>query len=642
MKNKHLLKSKKMYIVVVALWVLLCLLATPVYTSVTVNFAQDPSGEAVTTIFTSLRENVTSKGARARTIYEGVAHISFYDIQYGKHCSIKRIDPVDENWQREELLTISGISVSKNGIPVWEVSGAGLLEYFTGNDQVSFQESEEGLAFYVLGNDPQLIPTEKFQKEFVSSGRVLSIITGSCYTIVLMMAAYFLCRWFTKELEQTEDTFGKLTYWIFLAGIVGAVCLCVYMGTRSPFWLNPDEYEVRSAVRYYTTHWMPPDLRSDEISDAFAVYGTSRHSEWNTFYFWAGKLGQFFSDAALQSRWLNMSLLAIMAGIVIKNCRKQFALLFVLLLTPQLWYLFSYTTSDGLDFFWGFLAVYELMKEDSLLNRLLREPISKKKLPGYFLISLLFVNLFWAKISFYSVLLFLFLILLVRLFDEQGEDRKVLFKKYMLLVGITFGIFAVRYMITDFPYYGFHKYQVINEVMELRAAYEYKPSTPPLEQAGSIYLYNKGVPLSLFFGEMQFHKILFRTFTGFFGSYDFGMADWYYMAMAFLYTALFVCVIRELSREKSRKKWLELSAVVGCIVVQYLLIFINGYFVDFQPQGRYMLPALLYVSYLVYTCREGRNHKVIRLILCATCVLSLYAFLSVGIANMIPLNTAAL
>lgn len=642
MKKIHLLKSKKMYIVVVALWVLLCLLATPVYTSVTVNFAQDPSGEAVTTIFTSLRENVTSKGARARTIYEGVAHISFYDIQYGNHCSIKRIDPVDENWQREELLTISDISVSKNGIPVWKVSGEKLSEYFIGNDQVSFQDSEEGLAFYVLGNDPQLIPTEKFENEFISSGRVPGMITGSCYTIVLWMAAYVVCKWFAKELEQTEDTFGKMTYWLFFAGILGAVCMCIYMGTRSPFWLNPDEYEVRSAVRYYTNHWFPPDIRSDEISDAFAVYGTCRHSEWNTFYFWAGKLGQFFADAALRSRWLNLSLMVIMAGIILKNCRKQFALLFVLLLTPQVWYIFSYTTSDGLDFFWGFLAVYELMKEDSLLNRSLREPISKKKIPGYLLISLLFVNLFWAKISFYPVLLFLFLILLIRLFDQQGEERKSLFGKYLLFVGITFGIFAVRYMITDFPYYGFDKYHVINEVMELRATYEYKPSTPPLEQAGSIYLYQKGVPLSLFFGEMQFNKNLFRTFTGFFGNYHYGMADWYYTAMAILYIALIVCLIRELFRENNRKKWLEFLAVAGCMAVQYLLIFMNGYFVDFQPQGRYMLPALLYVSYLVYTCKEGRNSKVIRLILCATCVLSLYAFLSVGITNMIPLNTTAI
>ena len=108
MKILNLLKNKKMYIVV-TMWVLLCLLVTPVYTTVTVKYSPDPSGEAVTTVFTSLRENVTSKGARARVIYEGAARISFYDLQYAKHCSIKRIDPLDENWQNDELATISEV-----------------------------------------------------------------------------------------------------------------------------------------------------------------------------------------------------------------------------------------------------------------------------------------------------------------------------------------------------------------------------------------------------------------------------------------------------------------------------------------------------------------------------------------------------
>ena len=634
MKNLNLLKNKKLYIVM-TMWILLCLLVTPVYTTVTVNYVPDPSGEAVTTVFTSLRENVSPAGARARVIYEGVARISFYDLQYGKHCSVKRIDPLDENWQNGELVTISEITVHKNGLLAWEASGAELNQYFTGNEQTLIQDSKEGLAFYVQGNDSQLIPTEQFTEQYVNEGRILSVITSICYGLALIFAAYFFGTCFAKGLDDK-------IYWFFLGGILGAVLLCFYIGSRSPFWLNPDEYEVRAAVRYYRTHWLPPDLRSDSIADAFAVYGTSRHSEFNTFYFWVGKIGQFFKDAALQSRWLNMGLFAAMAAVVVKYCKKYFALLFVLLLTPQLWFIYSYTTSDALDFFWGFLAVFQLMKEDSTLNRLLEGSISKKEIPSYVLLSFLFVNMFWGKISFYPILLFVFLILLIRLLEKQGEERKVLFRKYLILAGLTFAIFAIRYMITDFRYYGFDKYGVYNEVMELRATYEYKPSTPPQEQAGSIYLYNKGVPLSLFFGEMRFNQDLFNTFAGFFGNYNFGMADWYYFAMAGLYIALFGSLIYELIKMKSKRKWLEFAAVIGCIASQYLLVFINGYFVDFQPQGRYMLPALLYVAYLVYTCKESKNNKVIRLILCGTCILSLYAYLTVGAVNMIPLNTSAI
>ena len=269
MKILNFLKNKKLYIVV-TMWVLLCLLVTPVYTTITVNYLEDPAGEAVTTVFTSLRENVSSKGARARTIYEGVARISFYDLQYLNHCSVKRIDPLDENWQNEQLVTIESIQVHKNGVCVWEAAGNELQNYFTGNEQTLDQESQEGLSFYVQGNDSQLLPTETFIQEYVSSGRVLSIVTAICYGVALMLVTYFVVNWFAKGLKETESTFGKVTYWIFLGAIAAAVILCFYIGSRSPFWLNPDEYEVRAAVRFYKTHWFPPDLRSEEIADAFA------------------------------------------------------------------------------------------------------------------------------------------------------------------------------------------------------------------------------------------------------------------------------------------------------------------------------------------------------------------------------------
>lgn len=639
----NLLKNKKLYIVV-AMWVLLCLLATPVYTTVTVNFADDPSGEAVSTVFISLRENVTSKGARARAIYEGIARISFLDLQYGNHCSVKRIDPLDSEWQREELVTISKITVHKNGFPVWEAEGENLQLYFTGNDQVEMQDSEDGLAFYVQGPDPQLLVTEQFTEEYISSGRMMSMVTSICFGIIVILLLKMFGEWFGKEMKlSATDRFTRTTSWIYAAGIFGAVLLCVYLANRSPFWFNPDEYEAKAVSNYYFSHWMPPDIRSDSIADTFAVYGTTRHSEFNTFYFWTGKLGQWFSDTAVQCRILNMILFTVMSAIVIKNCRKYFALLFALLLTPQLWYIFSYSTSDAMDFFVGFLCIYQLIKEDSLLNRLLKEPLSGKKIPGYLLISLLFVHLFWAKITFYPVLFFLFLILLIRLFEKQGNERKDLLIKYVIIVGMTLGIFMIRYMITDFGYYGFEKNRIVKEMMEIRATYPYKPSTPPQEQAKSIYLYNKGLTLKEFFSpKMEFNKNLFRTVAGFFGRYDFGAADWYYVGMAVLYICLFACLIYELYKGRERKKWLEFAAVVVCIGIQYLLIVINGYFVDFQPQGRYMLPSLLYVTYLVYTCKEAQKNKIIRLILCATCVMSLYAFVTVGLPNLIPLDSSAI
>lgn len=139
----------------------------------------------------------------------------------------------------------------------------------------------------------------------------------------------------------------------------------------------------------------------------------------------------------MQIRLFSLILFGIMAALVIRNMKKNYALLFVFLLTPQVWYIFSYSTSDALDFFMGFLCLYELIEENSMLNRLLREPFRKKHLLYYGVLSVLFLHIFWAKMTFYTVLMFLFLILLIRLFYQEKKNRGPLLKKYLILVGLT-------------------------------------------------------------------------------------------------------------------------------------------------------------------------------------------------------------
>ena len=48
----------------------------------------------------------------------------------------------------------------------------------------------------------------------------------------------------------------------------------------------------------------------------------------------------------------------------------------------------------------------------------------------------------------------------------------------------------------------------------------------------------------------------------------------------------------------SPESQLEYGAVVFCCFLQYALIVFNSWFIDFQPQGRYLLPILFFISYL--------------------------------------------
>ena len=191
-------------------------------------------------------------------------------------------------------------------------------------------------------------------------------------------------------------------------------------------------------------------------------------------------------------------------------------------------------------------------------------------------------------------------------------------------------------MITDFPYYGFNKLGVVIEVTEQHAEYGYKPSTPPIEQAYSMSFYGKGITLKELLTQYEFNKNLFRTFAGFFGSYAFGERDWYYLVMGLLYLILLGYLTYRFWRMKSRQRWWEYAASLFTCLIQYALIVFNSWFIDFQPQGRYLLPILFFFAFLISRVEKAREDKILQGILLCTCLLSLYAFWHVGIPNLVP------
>ena len=634
--NKLKQNKKKLFAAAAVLWLLVCMFVTPVFTTVTLTFENDPHGEVVTTVFSGPGENVSGRDDHHRVVVNGVARIFFGDLQYGSHCSLKRIDPLDQHYSTGEPLTITGLTVSKNGIQTVDLTGDKLGTYFTVNSDLELL-GEDSFTFLVTGEDSQMLPTEAFQTLCAQTPFAVRLL-GALGSGILLVLAILLVRWFTRTIAG-QSLFSKLIFCVLFGGLFAATLMTIFTGFWNPFYLNPDEYHTLSAVNYYFSHFMPPDMRDPAIIDSYAIYGTTRHSEWTLFYFLTAKIGQFFADPIIRVRFFTTVTFCIMAGIALKNVKKNWALSAMLLLTPQVWYLFSYCTSDSLDFFMSFLCMYEVMKKDSMLNRVLDEPFCKKQLLYMALLGLLFVQPLWGKPTFYVVLIFIFLVLLIRLFYTPKTERKVLLYKYLGILGFTLGIFAIRYMITDFPYYGlFGKYRVYMDMMEQTALPGYKLSTPALERAYSMSFMEKGVTLGELLTGFDFNKNLFRTFAGFFGSYAFGARDWYYMAIAVLYLAILAYLLVQAFRKRDSQTWWEIGAAALAMFIQYALIVYNAWVVDFQPQGRYLLPILFYTAYLIHRADSESQSKVLRILLCLTCLLSLYSFYTVGIPNLVSVH----
>ena len=70
---------------------------------------------------------------------------------------------------------------------------------------------------------------------------------------------------------------------------------------------------------------------------------------------------------------------------------------------PQVWYLFSYGTSDALDYLMAVLVLYQLTKPDSMLHGMLRRKFSPKEIWRYLLVGFLFGHILTAKANYYVI-----------------------------------------------------------------------------------------------------------------------------------------------------------------------------------------------------------------------------------------------
>ena len=321
MNFNHLKQNKKkLFLAAAVLWLLVCVFVTPVFTTVTLTFESDPHGEVVTTVFAGSGANITARDDHHRVVVNGVARVFYGDLQYGRHCSLKRIDPLDQHYSTGEPLTITGLTVKKNGIQTVALTGDELRTYFTVNGDLDLI-GEEGFTFRVTGEDSQMLPTDAFQALYARTPLAARLL-GGLGSGLLLVLAILLVRWFVRAIAE-QSLFFKLTSCVLFGGLFAATLMTVFTGFWNPFYLNPDEYHTLSAVNYYFSHFMPPDMRDPEILDSYAIYGTTRHSEWTVFYFLTAKIGQFFSDPIIRVRFFTTVTFCVMAGIALKNVKKN-------------------------------------------------------------------------------------------------------------------------------------------------------------------------------------------------------------------------------------------------------------------------------------------------------------------------------
>lgn len=582
---------------------------------------------------TSFTEHAGLDSVRDTYSKPGEARVFFWDLRFRDGRTLKRMDPIDYNSENE--IRVKDMAFFINGFYAGKLEGEELMEAFSPNDQLQVYETDSGsMGLLIQGEDSQLIPTEAFQS-FYSEIAGRYAWTGVFYLIPILAAAVFVLEFYRRRIWNRREGrfFLAVDTLLYLVGVAAVVLVLIGAFTGSSE-LNPDESESIYSVQYYISHWIAPDARELEL-EAYSAFGTARLTELNLFYFFAAQIARFFTFEHA-ARLFSVLMFAGLMYFLFWNLKKNRFLLCTLYLTPQVWYLYTYCTSDALDFAVGVLALYQIANPDSMLHRLARTGVNRRNIWKLLLLGFLFANIFMSKQNYYVLAIYAVLMLLAELPAVSKEERKRRFQTYLWLAGAALLFLGIRY-IPEFLHYGIHRSQVLREMQEAIAIPKLNPASPPSEQSSAFNLYGKGVALSDLLFHKGLHKTLFRSFVGTYGSLQFPSPDWYCHLMGVLYLILLLGICWQVIREKGyAERKIKLALLFVCGLISYALVIYNAWFIDFQAQGRYMMPVLIFVAHAAALKPETARQKWFQIVICATAVLSLYSFGVYCIPNIQP------
>lgn len=532
---------------------------------------------------------------------------------YNQNLQILRLAPVqiseffrciDETEYSVDHMYITYIS--KNASP--KIEGTSKLYESIENITANYNSYRLNLLFYLLvGYGLFVFLVYKCDK---------SIVNGKKKNCILLM-------------DNNEDLMlGKY------AALIGCVLLSVVfmlvllMAIKSRTYGHPDENVTRMAIDYYLGGWLRPNLNSSWVAGTFSEYGATRLSEHSWYYLVAGKIG-WACERLLHFpeyyRVLNVILFGIMIWMAVWFGRQCPWMFMVMLFTPQLWYLFSYATSDGWDIFWSFIVLFELTWRNSTLNRyLLQDTGVRRHLIQASICGIVFSFLLLAKKNYYIILLLAFFILLFRMLSiKEWDKRYSLLKKYICILMFAFLFVYAKYKLDDIMP-DVDKENVISGVQ--------------IGEEGAPYGVNldeQGVTLKELLVEWNFGSVLFRSFIGTYGWLQYYAGRGYNCAMLALYMLLGSIFIISLFKYGNKQKVLEAIMVLILFGMLIAILIYWCWHIDFQAQGRYMMPLVFCVGYLCQRNKEIWKNKYYICTVASIATLSLYSFVRYGIFNLI-------
>jgi len=391
-----------------------------------------------------------------------------------------------------------------------------------------------------------------------------------------------------SSIASAVDWERALTVVLVLELVASAVLVAV-MAVGSPINAHPDEVLHLSAGQYFREHWLPPPVGAAETATTYSKYGISYLDEADIVYWAFGKAEALGMGLGLEPpaamRWFQVALYWGLVAWLIFRARTFSPALGFLLLTPQVWYVFSYVNGDALPFTLLTLVLVELGWPDSGVRSFLSGAQAR---PGVavFVVGGLLGLLALSKLNYLVSIVFVGWVFLW-LGTEARRWKRAAF------VALIAGAIALPWA----TYHGwvndFHTGQKMVEQAERVAAPNMKPSALTSQTSFPFMaLRAKGVSLWDVLMTLNWVGLSFRSFCGLYGWMSIAAPPWIYDVFGGLYASLLALLILPVALRGSSRAWLLLTGALVCAALVLAQSVYRSWVFDFQGQGRYLFPIL--------------------------------------------------
>ena len=445
-----------------------------------------------------------------------------------------------------------------------------------------------------------------------------------------------------------------------------ALILSAAMALTSEFNRHPDEIHHFEAAKYYVNHFLPPEIGDAAVRDSYSVYGVSYLNYHWLEYLLAGKFifltAPLFGDELLAARFFNVFLFFCLI-IYFWHCasgddNRELIFPCFLLVTPQVWYVFSYVNNDAFALFASLLTAYQIARPKSLANEFLRAENFSARLFGGFVFGALLGVLLIVKTNYYAFLIFAALWLLCQfpILKLSRAAPRINFnrlKKFAFLAVVALSVLTFRCALdfyvngeTNFVGLSYANYFLGNFedkksrlliYQEEIADAPYKPSTVENDLANThplLKMKAKGTSFAEMFSVWYWHETSFKSFVGIYGYMNRLAPHFYYRLMTILYV-VFGCylLVAIACRKRSESVLKALIFLAGFCLTIFISVYLSWTY-SFQAQGRYLFPIVAMICLLVYENRQRLDNLFVHVFLGGAFLLSVYSFVFVALMKI--------